>query len=108
MQFWTKCSIDLGLQPKYSPIKVWNFVWSSNNCVKKIKLMIALFHKTILRHMGWLNGGADGEVGFAKIWTSKRPYLRLESTIPWFTMGYRFNQQASLASLSPYFLFVHT
>jgi hypothetical protein len=81
MQFWTKCSIDLGLQPKYSPIKVWNFVGSSNKCVKNNNFMIALFHKTILRHTGWLNGRAYSELGFVKIWIPKGPYLILETTI---------------------------
>jgi hypothetical protein len=55
--------------------------------VEKIKLIIALFHKTILRHTGWLNGGANGEVGFAKIWTPKGPYLKLESTITMVNYG---------------------
>jgi len=33
--FWTRCLLDLGLQLKYSLMKVQNFVGSSKSCVKR-------------------------------------------------------------------------
>jgi hypothetical protein len=54
--FWTRCLLDLGLQLKYSLMKVQNFVGSSKSCVRRHWLIIAQFHKTILWRTCWLNG----------------------------------------------------
>jgi hypothetical protein len=44
--------------------------------------------------------GVDSETRIMKVWNSER----LDLLSPWLAMGYRFNQQASLASFSLYFL----
>ncbi len=46
--FWTWCLVGLAFKPNYSLTKVWNFVGSFKNCVKKHWLINVQFHKIIL------------------------------------------------------------
>ncbi len=48
--------------------------------------------------------GANGGTWFVEVWNPQGPYSRWDLQLPWLAMGYRFSQQASLSSFSPYLL----
>ncbi len=57
MHLKIRCIVSLVLQLKYSLTKVQNYATSFNSYVRNHRYMIlTLFHKTILRQMGQLNG----------------------------------------------------
>ncbi len=57
MHLKIRCLVNLVLQLKYSLTKVQNFATSFNSYVRNHRYMIlTIFHKTILRQMGQLNG----------------------------------------------------